>query len=90
MTATDIAIILGAVGILTTSIAGAVKTLRQVDAIKGQVEETKATLREDVQAVHEIVNQQHTDLVTYQDSLIKALQRAGVHVPKDESIDNAS
>jgi hypothetical protein len=36
--------------------------------------------------VHEIVNQQRTDLVNYQRALIHALQTAGIDVPLDQSI----
>jgi hypothetical protein len=36
--------------------------------------------------VHEIVNQQRSDLVNYQRALIHALQLAGLEVPLDQSI----
>ena len=38
-----------------------------------------------IDAVHKIVNQQHTDLVNYQRALIRALEGAGLQVPVDQS-----
>jgi len=38
-----------------------------------------------IDAVHTIVNQQHTDLVNYQRALIRALEGAGINVPVDQS-----
>lgn len=79
MVATDIVLILGAVGVLITSVVGAIVTLRRVD-------ETKRALKEDVQGVHKIVNQQRTDMMSYQEKLIAALVAAGIHVPEDKSL----
>jgi hypothetical protein len=39
-----------------------------------------------IDAVHTIVNQQHTDLVNYQRALVRALEAQGVPVPIDQSI----
>jgi len=61
--------ILGAIGVLITAVAGAIVTLRRVDA------------------VHKIVNQQRTDMLTYQKTLIEALITSGIHVPRDQSLD---
>ncbi len=36
--------------------------------------------------VHRIVNQQRTDMQRYQEALVAALQRAGVDIPRDESL----
>jgi hypothetical protein len=36
--------------------------------------------------VHQIVNQQRTDMQAYQAVLVAALKRAGVEIPKDESV----
>jgi len=38
-----------------------------------------------VEQVHHIVNQQRTDMVQYQKSLIAALIKAGIEVPDDQS-----
>jgi len=38
-------------------------------------------------ATHTIVNQQRTDLIRYQRTLVQALQLAGVDVPPDQSIE---
>jgi hypothetical protein len=37
--------------------------------------------------VHKIVNQQQTDLRHYQRALVAALERAGIEVPVDQSLD---
>ena len=71
--------ILGAIGVLITAIAGAIVTLRRVENVK-------TVLREDVQAVHKIVNQQRTDMLAYQKTLVDALISSGIHVPRDESL----
>ena len=41
-----------------------------------------------VDAVHVIVNQQHTDLTNYQRALIRALEDKGIAVPIDQSVAN--
>jgi NAD(P)H-hydrate repair Nnr-like enzyme with NAD(P)H-hydrate dehydratase domain len=43
-----------------------------------------------IDAVHKIVNQQHTDLVNYQRALIRALEGAGISVPVDQSAEASS
>ena len=40
-----------------------------------------------VDAVHVLVNSQHTDLVRYQRALVSALKHAGIEVPVDQSLD---
>ena len=47
--------------------------------------QTRATVAK-VDQVHQLVNQQHTDLVRYQAALVKALRTAGVEVPDDQSL----
>ena len=79
MTTADVVLLLGAVGVLITTISTAIVTLRRV-------KETKETLRTDVQAVHKIVNQQRTDMLSYQEKLVKSLIAAGIHVPEDTSL----
>ena len=46
---------------------------------------TKDTNRK-VDAVHVLVNQQHTDLLRYQRALVSALAAANVTVPLDQSL----
>lgn len=45
------------------------------------------TLRQ-IRKVHTIVNQQRTDSLTYQAQLTSALTRAGITVPKDQSLED--
>jgi len=76
---TDVVLLMGALGVLITTITTAIMTLRRVDA-------TKEVLRQDVQDVHKIVNQQRTDMLLYQDKLVASLVSAGIHVPEDKSL----
>ena len=39
-------------------------------------------------STHQIVNQQHTDSVNYQNALIRALKERGIDVPIDQSQPN--
>lgn len=39
-----------------------------------------------VESVHKIVNQQHTDSMNFQAALIRALVAAGIEVPIDQSL----
>jgi Na+-transporting NADH:ubiquinone oxidoreductase subunit NqrF len=43
-----------------------------------------------VDEVHVIVNQQRTDTMNYQRALIAALERHGVEVPADQSVDTTT
>lgn len=79
MNVTDAVTILGAVGALITVIAAAVVSLRRIDSVKTE-------LKQDVQAVHKIVNQQRTDMLAYQKTLIDVLIAKGIHVPSDKSL----
>lgn len=82
MSGSDIALIITAVGVLVSTVVGAVVTLRRVDGVKTEVDGVKT----DVQGVHQIVNQQRTDMLAYQRTLIEALQAQGIHVPTDQSL----
>lgn len=82
MSGSDIALIITAVGVLVSTVVGAVVTLRRVDTVKDQVDTVKA----DVQGVHQIVNQQRTDMLAYQQVLVGALKDKGIHVPTDQSL----
>lgn len=78
-TVADVVLILGAVGALVTTVTAAIVNLRRVKAMKME-------LKEDVQAVHHIVNQQRTDMLAYQRTLIDALTAQGIRVPTDKSL----
>lgn len=69
MTAEGIALILGAVATLVTATSTAIVVV----------------LRRDVAAVHTLVNQNRTDMLTYQQDLVEALQAGGLIVPRDRS-----
>lgn len=69
MTAEGIALILGAVATLVTSLATAVVLI----------------LKRDVSKVHQLVNQNRTDMLQYQNDLIMVLQSNGIIVPRDRS-----
>lgn len=79
MTPADVVLIIGAVGALVTVITSAIVSLRRIDSVKVE-------LKEDVQAVHKIVNQQRTDMLAYQQTLTDLLVREGIRVPTDKSI----
>lgn len=86
MTTADIILIIGAVGSLVTVITAAIVSLRKIKDVKADVDDVKTELRGDVQAVHAIVNQQRTDMLAYQKTLIDALVSKGIHVPMDKSL----
>lgn len=79
MTVADVVLILGALGALITVVTTAIVNLRKIENIKVE-------LKEDVQAVHSIVNQQRTDMLAYQKTLIDVLIDKGIHVPTDKSL----
>lgn len=43
-------------------------------------------IRKNVQEVHKIVNQQRTDMLAYQKTLVDTLKASGIHVPTDKSL----
>lgn len=79
MSVADVVLIISALGALVTVITSAIVSLRRVDNLKIE-------LKEDVQAVHKIVNQQRTDMLAYQKTLIDVLVSKGIHVPTDKSV----
>lgn len=79
MNIADVVLLISAVGGLVTVVTAAVVSLRRIDSVK-------AELRGDVQAVHKIVNQQRTDMLAYQKTLIDVLISKGIHVPTDKSV----
>lgn len=76
MTAEGIALILGAVATLVTSIATAI-----VLVLKRDVRQANESLGE----VHALVNQNRTDMLRYQNDLIMVLQHNNIVVPRDRS-----
>ena len=79
MSVADVVLLLGAIGVLITTVSTAIVTLRRV-------QETKEVLQNDVKEVHKIVNQQRTDMLNYQEKLVASLVAAGIHVPEDKSL----
>jgi hypothetical protein len=69
MSAEGVALILGAVATLVTSVSTAIVLI----------------LRRDVAKVHTLVNQNRTDMLAYQADLVEALQAGGLIVPRDKS-----
>ena len=69
MSAEGVALILGAVATLVTSVSTAVVLV----------------LRRDVGKVHKLVNQNRSDMLAYQGDLVQALQEGGLIVPRDKS-----
>jgi len=73
---------LTALGGLTLAIAVLIPNLRRTKATELAVKATGEAVKE----VHTMVNQQRTDAQRYQIALIKALTKAGVEVPQDQSL----
>lgn len=86
MSPADIVLVIGAVGSLVTVITAAIVSLRRIKDVKAGVDNVKTELKGDVQAVHAIVNQQRTDMLAYQKTLIDLLIAKGIHVPADKSM----
>jgi hypothetical protein len=74
----------GVIALLMTAVGGLITAIA---ARRTSLATQRATLRTEtvVDEVHTIVNQQRTDAQNYQRALIKALERAGVAVPDDQS-----
>jgi hypothetical protein len=74
----------GVIALLMTAVGGLITALA---ARRTSVAAQRTALRTEaaVGEVHHIVNQQRTDAQNYQRALIKALERAGVAVPDDQS-----
>lgn len=71
-------------GVITASAAVLTALALVITSVATLVATRRAGRKLDV--VHTLVNSQHTDLVKYQDDLVKALQSADVKVPQDQSI----
>lgn len=79
MNVADVVLLLGAIGALVTVITAAVVSLRRIETVKTEI-------KQEVQAVHKIVNQQRSDMLAYQKTLVDSLIAAGIHVPRDKSL----
>ena len=62
----------------------ATRLAKQNELVVTATEVTNAKLEQ----VHKIVNQQRTDMLAYQATLLAALRAAGVDVPPDESLNH--
>jgi len=76
MTAEGITLILGAVATLITAVSTAV-----VLVLRAKVSKVSDSVAE----VHQLVNQNRTDMLAYQQDLVQALQAGGLIVPRDKS-----
>ena len=79
MTTADVVTLIGAIGGLITVVTAAIVSLRKIERVKVE-------LKEDVKEVHKIVNQQRTDMLAYQKTLIDVLVARGINVPTDKSL----
>lgn len=77
MPASTLAGVISAVAAVFTALA------LVITAIAGLLAARRAGRK--IDEVHQIVNQQHTDLKNYQRALIRALEAAGIAVPMDQS-----
>lgn len=75
---TAIAAVITALALLVGALPALLRLFKRVDVIEKQNQE-----------IHTIVNQQRTDSQRYQAALILALERAGIAVPEDQSIEVA-
>lgn len=74
MTGSEIALVITALSTATTAVGGVVIAVMSKQTSKATKE------------VHTIVNQQRTDSLRYQLALVKALKKAGVDIPDDQSL----
>lgn len=87
---TAIAATFTAVALVITAVSVLIPTLRKAQ-INNDLVATNNKLTNQaivqVKEVHHIVNQQRTDMQRYTRALVTALERAGVEVPDDQSIE---
>jgi len=79
----------GVMSLLLTSIAALITAWaarRTSQRVETEVKRGNAQIAE----VHVIVNQQRTDTLNYQRILIRALNKAGIEIPEDQSVDPGS
>jgi hypothetical protein len=77
----SVAVILTAVATLTIALGGTITALAGLIPLIRRSKRTEIK----IDTVHNLVNQQHTDLVNYQAALERALVSAGVPIPPDQS-----
>jgi hypothetical protein len=58
----------------------------RVALVARHVDDAAAETNGKLDDVHKIVNQQRTDMQRYQEVLLAAMRRAGVEIPRDESL----
>lgn len=68
------------------SAEGIVLILGAVGALITVLTTAWVNIRKNVQEVHKIVNQQRTDMLAYQKTLVDTLRASGIHVPTDKSL----
>jgi hypothetical protein len=87
MTGSSLAGIITAAASVLTALGGLFLALAVFLPTMRKTREIAEASRVAIDEVHVIVNQQWTDAQRYQRALIAALQRAGVDVPADQSVD---
>lgn len=78
MTASSVAGVITAISAVFTAVA------LVITALAGLLAARRVSRK--VDAVHVIVNQQRTDMENYQRALVRALNDAGLPVPRDQSV----
>lgn len=68
------------------SAEGIVLILGAVGALITVLTTAWVNIRKNVKEVHKIVNQQRTDMLAYQKTLVDTLRASGIHVPTDKSL----
>lgn len=68
------------------SAEGIVLILGAVGALITVLTTAWVNIRKNVKEVHKIVNQQRTDMLAYQKTLVDTLKASGIHVPSDKSL----
>jgi hypothetical protein len=74
VTGSSVAGIITAVATMLTALGGLLLALKVV-----------VPIRKETSQIHTMVNQQRTDALNYQKALIRALSKAGVDIPEDQS-----
>lgn len=90
-TVTAVATVITALGGLFLALAVFVPTLRETRkavAASDKAVLASAEVKESIAEVHTIVNQQRTDMLNYQRALVRLLNKHGIEVPEDQSIDH--
>jgi hypothetical protein len=83
MTGSSVAGVITAVATIITALGGFVLAIGVLLPILRETREQKKQINQ----VHTIVNQQRTDMMRYQRTLVHTLKNAGIEVPLDQSIE---